>query len=109
WGLAESASRSNSEHASIVALRELERILDYHRSLQRRSQQAGTVAAAEAAAVAANQPRLEQWGELAILELASAGASGEVWRAWDAWLQREVALKFLQALSGPAPDRISDS
>lgn len=40
---------------------------------------------------------VEQWGDLILLEPIGTGARGEVWRAWDSTLQREVALKFLQA------------
>ncbi len=38
-----------------------------------------------------------RWGPFTLLELVGAGATGEVWRAWDASLQRDVAIKFLQA------------
>jgi serine/threonine protein kinase/Tol biopolymer transport system component len=105
WPLAESASTSTTELASVHALRDLERILEYHRKLQSVAPQVGS----SPAGADGRQPRMEQWGDLAILELASTGANGEVWRAWDAWLQREVALKFLQAVHGPAPDDGSES
>ncbi len=35
------------------------------------------------------------WGHFTLLELVGAGANGEVWRAWDALLHRDVAVKFL--------------
>jgi TolB-like protein/Flp pilus assembly protein TadD/predicted Ser/Thr protein kinase len=40
---------------------------------------------------------LEQWGQLRVLERIGRGAFGEVFRAWDSRLDREVALKLLPA------------
>jgi eukaryotic-like serine/threonine-protein kinase len=36
-----------------------------------------------------------RWGEFALLERLGAGSFGEVWRAWDPALRREIAVKFL--------------
>jgi len=44
-----------------------------------------------------------RWGDLEAIERLGAGASGEVWRAWDGSLEREVALKLAPA--GGAPSR----
>ena len=38
-----------------------------------------------------------QWGHLRLLECIARGAFGEVYRAWDTRLDREVALKLLPA------------
>jgi serine/threonine-protein kinase len=38
-----------------------------------------------------------RWGHLLLLEKVGAGAFGEVYRAWDTKLEREVALKLLDA------------
>ncbi|HEV2104911.1 MAG TPA: serine/threonine-protein kinase, partial [Candidatus Eisenbacteria bacterium] len=76
---------------SVLALRDVARIAEFNRDLQR-SPGSGPDGRAPA-------PPLEpgRWGELVLLEAVGGGASGEVWRAWDPRLQREVALKFLQA------------
>ena len=43
-----------------------------------------------------------QWGHLRLLDRVGAGAFGEVFRAWDPRLDREVALKLLPAAAAPA-------
>ncbi|HYN08968.1 MAG TPA: protein kinase [Vicinamibacterales bacterium] len=51
----------------------------------------------------------ERWGHLRLLERVGRGAFGEVFRAWDTRLDREVALKLLAAAptaSGPQPGTI---
>lgn len=42
-------------------------------------------------------PLQGRWGRLQILERVGAGAFGSVYRAWDGDLEREVALKILEA------------
>ncbi len=41
--------------------------------------------------------KLERWGRLEILERIGQGSFGEVFRAWDSKLDREVAVKLLHA------------
>src|SRR5262245_30066257 len=47
----------------------------------------------------------DRWGSLRLLERIGRGAFGEVFRAWDPHLDREVALKLLPA---PAPSNPYD-
>jgi serine/threonine-protein kinase len=71
---------------TVEAMREVARIAEFNRSLQR----------ASTPAVPSSSPPLERWRDLTLLEPIGTGSRGEVWRAWDATLQRQVALKFLQ-------------
>jgi serine/threonine-protein kinase len=96
WNLTESKATNALEQSSVRALRDLEKITEFNRGLHRPPERTR----AESARVTPPEP----WGHLSLLEIASAGKSGEVWRAWDPWLQREVALKFLFAVSESGAD-----
>ena len=96
WSLTDSKITNSSARASARALRDLEKIAEVHRDFQQTPE--------PGAARTPELPQPERWGHLTILELARAGSSGEVWRAWDPWLQREVALKFLAAAGREVPD-----
>jgi eukaryotic-like serine/threonine-protein kinase len=80
WTAAERGADAG-QRARLESLRDLARITDFNRGLQR-------VADASVAP--------ERWGDLLLLERLGAGADAEVYRAWDAALQREVALKLLR-------------
>jgi serine/threonine protein kinase len=43
------------------------------------------------------------WGALTVLERVGGGSFGDVFRAWDARLEREVALKLLKRADDPGP------
>ena len=51
------------------------------------------------------EPSLERWGHLRLFERVGRGSSGDVIRAWDTQLDREVALKLLPARSAAAGGR----
>src|SRR5215831_1721839 len=106
WQLAESTATDERELASLHALRDVERVVLGYRILHE-SPGAG-LAGDEESASARGKLGQRQWGELTVLELVRMGASGEVWRAWDPWLQREVALKFLQLPKGVAAGTASE-
>ena len=78
---------------TVRSLRHVAQIADFSRRLQRPSTASPDVPPI----------RSEPWGGLLLLEPLGAGARGEVWRAWDPTLQRQVALKFLQG-SGASDD-----
>src|SRR5262249_25345493 len=98
WELVESSVTDEEELATVRGLRDVERVARGYRALQA-SPPLHSPGAGEMNGAPGGQGRAE-WGDLTILELARSGASGEVWRAWDPWLQRQVALKFLQVPSG---------
>src|SRR5262245_19772444 len=94
WELAESSATDGTDKASIEALRDIERVARGFHVLQTSSHPRDV--SGDGATPPSGQLGPAQWGDLTVLELARAGANGEVWRAWDRWLEREVALKFLQ-------------
>jgi len=67
--------------ARLESARELARIAEFCRGLQR-----------------VDEPSVapQRWGDLLLLERLGTGAEAEVHRAWDAALQREVALKLMR-------------
>ena len=77
-------TRTGLDPDTLQNLRDVARIAEFSRRSQR---------------AAAPPPSAEPpgpWGDLLLLEPLGTGARGEVWRAWDPTLQRQVALKFLQ-------------
>ena len=79
WVAAERGADA-ADRPRIAVLRGLSRIAEYHRSVQRSSD---------------DRSGPERWGELVLLECIGAGRRGEVWRAWDPTLEREVAIKLM--------------
>jgi Tol biopolymer transport system component len=111
WDLAESGTRDDDALVDVRTLREVERIADIHRILLRSPLPAGAQTLADPAGGGAKHATSGpvRWGDLTLLELVRTGAYGEVWRAWDAWLERDVALKFLLTVGGTSSEGVHDS
>src|SRR5215510_6285732 len=72
-----------AQRGRLAALREVSHIASFSRSLQRGGD-SGLRGAPEC------------WGDMVLLECIGSGAHADVYRAWDARLQREVALKLVR-------------
>ena len=83
-----------AERRLVRHLRLVESIASLYRSIPAEEDLPGI----DAAPVA--EPDGPRWGRLVLLEPIGQGSSGEVLRAWDSELHREVALKLLRRASG---------
>lgn len=91
WSAARGPNSPEAQRG-LDGLREVARIAEFHRGIQRNAEdETRTVPSLPAA-----------WDSFVLLECVGRGANGELYRAWDPDLQREVALKLLCKDAAPA-------
>jgi serine/threonine protein kinase len=95
WEKVQSRSANDPKLAS--QLRALANVAALHRALFSADVRTGHEAGPH--------PTRPTWGHLQLLEKVGQGAFGEVFRAWDPHLSREVALKLLGSSTDSADDR----
>jgi eukaryotic-like serine/threonine-protein kinase len=112
WRAAESAADSDAERDVVRQLWLLDRLADVH-SHAAFGPASSRNAPAESTArqTSTRGPAPDAWGPLRLLEHIGEGSFGDVYRAWDTRLEREVALKLLKPRSslGPSTETLPET
>jgi hypothetical protein len=102
WGALDAAATSSIERRRYSNLRLVARVAELHRTLPPDDAPPPQRAEAEETTL----ERLTSWGHLVINERIGGGAYGDVYRASDPQLSRDVALKLLRADRDGSADRL---
>ena len=94
WASAQS-SEDLSARSLVPYLQTVARIAELYRSSATRWMEPADVGERSESGGRASRPMPTEWGHLRVLERIGRGAFGEVFRAWDSRLDREVALKLV--------------
>jgi eukaryotic-like serine/threonine-protein kinase len=101
WEAVESSATDDSMRGAVRNLRLIATIADVHCRAPLQSDSLSVLPGQETASVDAAVlenglgPDSQRWGPLQLLERVGQGTHGDVYRAWDTRLDREVALKLL--------------
>jgi|SoiMethySBSTD1v2_1073268.scaffolds.fasta_scaffold03471_12 serine/threonine protein kinase/Tol biopolymer transport system component len=96
WDVLESSAPSDAERASIRRLRAIAAIGQAHTELTVSDTVSESLSVRSLLPCAEDPSAPAHWGPLRILERVGRGRFGDVYRAWDRNLDREVALKLLR-------------
>ena len=108
WPTLTSSDTPPEAESILVRLQRVERLVRGHDAMRALSSQPSAPAhetvltEARRKATGADEPPRVQWGPLVVLDKIGRGSFGDVYRAWDPRLDREVALKLI-------PENTSDS
>ena len=92
WHRAQDQATDPETEAILRGLKRLAGVVDAHRTITKQP---------SPPPLAAEHPKV--WRHLLLLDVAGTGAFGTVYRAWDAQLEREVALKLITVAPARAP------